>query len=130
MVIYHACFVVWLKLHSSAVSHNLHSECMRSTSAATLKSGMPLWAPSFLLNCEFAASAWLPIYALHVCCRQMGGQGPMQGQANHFFRCVFCLGPCLAGQPSSWEAPKIPAAHEDDAADSRLALLQICTRED
>ena len=69
---------------------------MRSTGGAALQSGMPLWAPVFLLNCESAASAWLPIYALHVWCRQMGGQGPMQGQANHFFRCVFCLGPCRA----------------------------------
>ena len=56
----------------------------------------------------------------------------MQGQANHFFRCVpgSCLQPCLDGQESSLEAPHLPAALEDNAADSQLALLQICTRED
>ncbi len=85
-----------------------------------------------MLNCDSAATSLLPNHAAHVWCRQMGGQGPMQGQANHFFRCVpgSCLMPCKAGQQSSLEVPKLPAALEDDAADSQLALLQICTRED
>eukprot|EP00891_Asterochloris_glomerata_P003660 jgi/Astpho2/3660/Aster-07862 len=30
--------------------------------------------------------SWLMWYVLYVWCRQMGGQGPMQGQATHFFR--------------------------------------------
>ena len=85
-----------------------------------------------MLNCNPATTALLSRYVLYVWCRQMGGQGPMQGQATHFFRCVPspCLQLCPAGQQSSLEVPKLPAPLEDDAADSQLTLLQICTRED
>ena len=106
MIAYGACTFTWSKLHSSAVS--TPAQCDAYAVPVLLLSSLacPCGSPLSLLECKCAASSWLPRYALRVWCRQMGGQGPMQGQANHFFRCAPRLLPatlpCMAaGQPGS-----------------------------